>query len=157
MRRHPLSSSELARALDCHLIQPDGTRWEVVEVTLMHGRAWVRACPAGEDPPSVDANGDGAARRRDLVDIALPPSARLEWLFPGGWRVRAEGREAGGLRWSVEGPGGVAELDGGGDFFRDSFLGASPERRRNAPPGRSPARERRPERRPGQRGRRNTP
>lgn len=124
--RRPLSSSELARALDCRLVQPDGSRWTVVEVTFQRERTWIRARPA----PSEDGNGGADGR---LFDIALPPSGRLEWTFPGGWIVRADREEDGDLRWSVEGPDGRLEVDRPRPFFRDAFLGAAsePARRRS--------------------------
>lgn len=130
----PISSNELARALECRLVQPDDRRWEVVEVSFQQERTWVRARPATPGHEGGDGSGGRPWNGGRLFDIALPTSARLEWMFPGGWIVCARRDESGALQWSVEGPSGRVEVDRAGAFFRDAFLGASPDRGRRDPP-----------------------
>lgn len=92
----------LETAEECHLIEADGGRWEVVDLQLDGERVWITARMEGEeDSPRT-------------FDTVLSGGTALEWSFSDGERLRVEqaGPE-GGLRW---------ERRAGGAFFDDPFL-----------------------------------
>lgn len=133
MSERPISEQDLQAAMECRLVEPDGTSWQVVDVTVDGGRAWVRARrpPREHEPGRQGSNGTGRSRegsrpRLRIFDTVLSRSARLIWEFPGGHRVEAVGAADGDLEWSVKGPGGEAPFgDGNGSgrsFFQDGFL-----------------------------------
>ena len=133
MKERPISEQDLKAALECRLVEPDGTSWQVVDVTVERGRAWVRARrPPGEhEPAGHGSEGTGDARQESrprlrVFDTVLSRSARLIWEFPGGHRVEAVGADDGDLQWSVKGPGDETRSDNGGgsngSFFQDAFL-----------------------------------
>lgn len=133
MKERPISEQDLQAALECRLVEPDGTSWQVVDVTVDEGRAWVRA---RRPPPEQEAAGNGSDGTGDsreesrprlrVFDTVLSRSARLIWEFPGGHRVEAVGADDGDLEWAVKGPGGEAPSGNGGgsggSFFQDAFL-----------------------------------
>lgn len=133
----PVTDIELEQAVACRLIDSDGTRWEVRDVTIENGRAWVRAqCMSstddgssasenGDDPSSVveHASEERRAARPRVFDTILTSGARLIWFLPDGGRVIARGNGNGELHWVMEddesSPAGTGASN---EFFADPFL-----------------------------------
>lgn len=137
MSQKPIPDRELEQAQECWLVEPDGSRWEVLDVTVDQGRAWVRA----RRPPDRDNGGDPAGNgenspgRLRVFDTVLSRRARLIWELTDGRSVEVQGIGDGELSWSVEVRGGSSAGDStgippgeeetgrdGGSFFRDPFL-----------------------------------
>ncbi len=142
----PISEHDLQEAEGCHLLEPDGTRWDVMDFALESGRAWIRArrpSHAGEEAYETarvaEEHGRAAEedteRRVRIFDTVLGRGARVVWTFPGGRRVIARGDAEHGLDWEVrdlqtnghDGGAGTGSEAGSGDtecegFFQDDFL-----------------------------------
>lgn len=84
----------LAEARDCHLIEADGRRREVLDVSFEDGRAWVRIRNRAEDAPSGTP---------EVLETVLGEGATLEWELPEEARIRAVSGGGGLLRWEREG------------------------------------------------------
>lgn len=92
----------LEAAEECHLVEEDGGRWEVLDLEMDGDRVWVTARMEERE---------GTFRTFDTV---LTAGTALEWRFPDGERIRMEtSGSRGRLRW---------EQPAGGSFFDDPFL-----------------------------------
>lgn len=142
----PISEDELQKAEKCHLLEADGTRWDVMDFALEAGRAWIRARRpphAGEEAYETArvaeeqgrTAGDDPERRVRIFDTVLGRGARVVWTFGGGRRVIARGDDEHGVDWDVRdlrtngnngGAGTGSGAGSGGEecegFFQDDFL-----------------------------------
>jgi hypothetical protein len=117
-----ISDLELEQAESCRLIDSDGSQWEVTDISLENGRAWVSARlrdPSDAPEREIPTSGNGLRHTR-IFDSSLSPGVRLVWNLPGGRRVTARGRRDGELRWEVE--EGDHDRHAPDRFFADPFF-----------------------------------
>ncbi len=103
----PVSHALLEDAVACELIDLDGTRWRVLDVTFRDDRAWVHARPVGNGSreshgTSHPREGPSATATPGVVERVVSQGIVVVWSLPDGRRVVAEGQERGVLRWELQ-------------------------------------------------------
>lgn len=104
---HSIPREALDHSIACQLVDADGIRWEVLNVTFDEGRAWVQARRYGSGPnaPAYYAGkgngGPGPAQGR-VVERIVAPGSLLIWILRDGRQVVARGGEGGVLSWEIE-------------------------------------------------------
>lgn len=125
MENKPVTDRDLEEAEECRLVEPDGTSWKVLHVTVENGLTWVRAQRPAEMPHGSESGetGELPPGRRRVFDTVLSPKARLVWKLPDGRDVEARGAADGELVWDVRSRPDPATRDPGagpGDPDRDA-------------------------------------
>lgn len=108
MKTRSISRSELEAARWCRLIEADGSRWEVLDLSVERDRVWIRGRLLSGDRRANPggASGDVASGEEwttgiRVFDAVLSRSTQLELKLPGGQVVHADGVETAGVEWSL--------------------------------------------------------